>query len=73
MFSWTESLEFVSGCELARGAPAMTSDDSARCLGDATTEYDYNYENQWIEKRDTSIIIMQLRGYADNQMHGKCE
>lgn len=71
MFSWTESLEFGSGCELARGAPAMTSDDSARCLGDATTEYDYNYENQWTGK--ISIIMMQLRGYADSKMHGKCE
>lgn len=49
MFSWTESGEFGSSCELARGAP-MTSDDSARCLGDTTTECDYNYENHWIGK-----------------------
>jgi len=49
VLSWTEVLSLALA-ELARGASAMTSDDSARCLGDATTEYDYNYESHWTEK-----------------------
>lgn len=72
MFCWSESLESLTlAMNWHVGAPAMTSDDSACCLGDATTEYDYNCENDWIEK--SSIIMMQLRKYADSKIHGKCK
>jgi len=46
----------------------MTSDDSARRLGDATTGCDYNYENQWIEEN----FLLSWSYASMQETYGKC-